>query len=219
VLTYYYHLGSTGTAKWAPYRYRVRRGYVYRWGTAACVPQAYPISAKKKISGTVLVRVRYGSGTGRAKTPPFSVNLNLNIFSLTFLSHSISRRLVSAPDSLSSTLCLSLPPPPVSSVSALLCSLSLLSVCLCSALGKRKGICSALLLPSAAPVVSLSLSHFLFLQLFFYFLFFLFSFFFFILQLFCFNGHLLVWLVKFGERLIFMLYQIVKLVVINLGVL
>uniref|UniRef100_A0A2N9GGW5 Uncharacterized protein n=1 Tax=Fagus sylvatica TaxID=28930 RepID=A0A2N9GGW5_FAGSY len=77
---------------------------------------------------------RVGSGTGRAKTPPFSVNLNLNIFSLTFLSHSISRRLVSAPDSLSSTLCLSLPPPPVSSVSALLCSLSLLSVCLCSAL-------------------------------------------------------------------------------------
>jgi hypothetical protein len=101
---------------------------------------------------------RVGSGTGRAKTPPFSVNLNLNIFSLTFLSHSISRRLVSAPDSLSSTLCLSLPPPPVSSVSALLCSLSLL----CSALGKRKGICSALLLPSAAPVVSLSLSLSLF---------------------------------------------------------
>jgi hypothetical protein len=123
---------------------------------------------------------RVGSGTGRAKTPPFSVNLNLNIFSLTFLSHSISRRLVSAPDSLSSTLCLSLPPPPVSSVSALLCSLSLLSVCLCSALGKRKGICSALLLPSAAPVVSLSLSHFLFLQLFFYFLLFYFLFFFYI---------------------------------------
>uniref|UniRef100_A0A2N9ITN4 Uncharacterized protein n=1 Tax=Fagus sylvatica TaxID=28930 RepID=A0A2N9ITN4_FAGSY len=105
-------------------------------------------------SGTGTGPVRVGSGTGRAKTPPFSVNLNLNIFSLTFLSHSISRRLVSAPDSLSSTLCLSLPPPPVSSVSALLCSLSLLSVCLCSALGKRKGICSALLLPSAAPVVN-----------------------------------------------------------------
>jgi hypothetical protein len=157
--------------------------------TAGVPLHAYPrrtrFRPKKKFSGTVLVRVRYesgtgrvGSGTGRAKTPPFSVNLNLNIFSLTFLSHSISRRLVSAPDSLSSTLCLSLPPPPVSSVSALLCSLSLLSVCLCSALGKRKGICSALLLPSAAPVVSLSLSHFLFLQLFFYFLFFLFSFFF-----------------------------------------
>uniref|UniRef100_A0A2N9EHD6 FYVE-type domain-containing protein n=1 Tax=Fagus sylvatica TaxID=28930 RepID=A0A2N9EHD6_FAGSY len=66
-------LGSTGTAKWAPYRYRVRIPPGYR----ACVPQAYPISAKKKIfrygSGTG----RVGSGTGRAKTPTFSVNLKL----------------------------------------------------------------------------------------------------------------------------------------------
>jgi hypothetical protein len=55
-----FDLGSTGTAKWAPYRYRVRRGYVYRWGTAACVPQAYPISAKKK-------NFRYGFGTGQVR--------------------------------------------------------------------------------------------------------------------------------------------------------
>uniref|UniRef100_A0A2N9ELB8 Retrotransposon Copia-like N-terminal domain-containing protein n=1 Tax=Fagus sylvatica TaxID=28930 RepID=A0A2N9ELB8_FAGSY len=63
------NLGSTGTAKWAPYRYRVRRGYVYRWGTAACVPQAYPISAKKK-------NFRYGFGTGPVRVgsgPPLDL--------------------------------------------------------------------------------------------------------------------------------------------------
>ena len=59
-------LGSTGTAKWASYLYRVLRGYGYYRGTAACVPQAYLFSAKKKkILGTVLVQIRSKSGTGR----------------------------------------------------------------------------------------------------------------------------------------------------------
>ena len=65
-----WNLGSTGMAKTPPYPYRVPRGYGYCRGTAACVPPAYPFSAKKKnISGTVLVRVgsgpvwvRYGAG-------------------------------------------------------------------------------------------------------------------------------------------------------------
>ena len=59
-------LGSTGMAKWVPYLYRVPRGYGYCRDTTACVPQAYPFSAKKKkIPGTVLVRVRSRSSMGR----------------------------------------------------------------------------------------------------------------------------------------------------------
>ena len=67
-------------AKWVSYWYRVRRGYVYRQGTATCVPQAYPFSAKKKILVRFwygLGRVLYGFGTGRAKMAPFKVNLKL----------------------------------------------------------------------------------------------------------------------------------------------
>ena len=58
----------------------------YCRGTVACVPSVYPFFAKKKISGTGLVQVGYGSGTGRVgsntgrdKTKPkrrhFRVNL------------------------------------------------------------------------------------------------------------------------------------------------
>uniref|UniRef100_A0A2N9J4X1 Endonuclease/exonuclease/phosphatase domain-containing protein n=1 Tax=Fagus sylvatica TaxID=28930 RepID=A0A2N9J4X1_FAGSY len=50
------------------------RGYVYRRGTAACVPQAYPFSAKKKISGTVLVRVGSGPVRGEPKRRRLSSN-------------------------------------------------------------------------------------------------------------------------------------------------
>uniref|UniRef100_A0A2N9HHU9 Protein kinase domain-containing protein n=1 Tax=Fagus sylvatica TaxID=28930 RepID=A0A2N9HHU9_FAGSY len=139
-------LGSTGTAKWAPYRYRVRRGYVYRWGTAACVPQAYPISAKKKFSGTG----RVGSGTGRAKTPTFSVNLKLK-----YLLPHLSQPLDLTPLGLYSRFSLLYSLFLTSSTAGELGLCSLLSVSalrvslLCSpsvsALGKRKGICSALL--------------------------------------------------------------------------
>uniref|UniRef100_A0A2N9EZL7 protein-serine/threonine phosphatase n=1 Tax=Fagus sylvatica TaxID=28930 RepID=A0A2N9EZL7_FAGSY len=70
-----YRLGSTGTAKTPPYRYRVPRGYGYCRGTAACVPPAYPFSTKKKKFPVRfwygLGRFWYGSGTGRSQNASF----------------------------------------------------------------------------------------------------------------------------------------------------
>jgi hypothetical protein len=50
-----------GTAIWVLYPYRTLLGYGYWLGTAACVPQAYPLFSKKNIS-------RYRLGTGRAES-------------------------------------------------------------------------------------------------------------------------------------------------------
>ena len=94
----HWNLGSTGMAKTPPYPYRVPRGYGYCRGTAACVPPAYPFSAKKK---NFLVRfwygsgrVQYGFGTGRGKTEPkrrrFKVNLKPIYLLHPILSHLFS---------------------------------------------------------------------------------------------------------------------------------
>ena len=149
-------LGSTGTAKWAPYRYRVRCGYVYRRGTAACVPQAYPISVKKKIFRYGFGMGRVGSGTGLAKTPTFSVNLKLK-YLIPHLSQPLDLTLLGLYSRFSLLYSLFLTSSTAGELG--LCSLSLLcsllfvsALCvslLCSpsvsALGKRKGISSALL--------------------------------------------------------------------------
>ena len=61
-------LGSTGTAIWVPYRYRVLLEYRCCLGTAACVPQTHPIFSQKKFrygSGTGWVRIGHKLGTGR----------------------------------------------------------------------------------------------------------------------------------------------------------
>ena len=94
----HWNLGSTGMAKTPPYPYRVPRGYGYCRGTVACVPPAYPFSAKKK---KFLVRfwygsgwVQYGFGTGRGKTEPkrrrFKVNLKPIYLLHPILSHLFS---------------------------------------------------------------------------------------------------------------------------------
>uniref|UniRef100_A0A2N9G0A2 Endonuclease/exonuclease/phosphatase domain-containing protein n=1 Tax=Fagus sylvatica TaxID=28930 RepID=A0A2N9G0A2_FAGSY len=95
----------------------------HRYGKMGAVP----------VPGTSWVRIPLGYRCMRTPgVPDFGQKKNFR--------HSISRRLVSAPDSLSSTLCLSLPPPPVSSVSAL--SVSAL-LCLCvSALALRLSLLS-----------------------------------------------------------------------------
>jgi hypothetical protein len=107
-------LGSTSTAKTPPYPYRVPRGYGYYRGTAACVPPAYLFSAKKK-------NFRYGSGQFRYGAKPKRRRLG---WKLKFLSHSTRFSSSLQTDSLSSALCLSLPPPPVSLVLSPLLSVS-----------------------------------------------------------------------------------------------
>jgi|UniRef100_A0A2N9J4C5 hypothetical protein len=113
-------------AKTLPYPYRVPHGYGYCRGTAACVPPAYPFSAKKK------KKFRYGFGTGRVRygVKPKRRRFRLKTealfsFSATPITAgklgSLSSALsLSLPPplvlgSFSSALCLSLPPPPVSS--------------------------------------------------------------------------------------------------------
>uniref|UniRef100_A0A2N9FRC9 CASP-like protein n=1 Tax=Fagus sylvatica TaxID=28930 RepID=A0A2N9FRC9_FAGSY len=87
---------STGTAKTPPYPYRVPRGYGYCRGTAACVPPAYPFSAKKKNFryGFGTGRGRVGSGMGRDKTKAkrrhFKGNLKPIYLLHPILSHSFS---------------------------------------------------------------------------------------------------------------------------------
>ena len=82
--------------KWAPYPYQVPRGYGYCWGTAACVPQAYPFLSKKKFSGMGQIRVGSGPirvGYRRGPKPalfPLDFFFSLTRFSLSFKqSHSI----------------------------------------------------------------------------------------------------------------------------------
>ena len=130
----HWNLGSTGTAKTPPYPYRVPRGYGYCRGTAACVPPAYPFSAKKN-------NFWYGFGTGRVRVGSDQVRVRYGakpngvVFGLKLQPYLASQPLDSylslQPDSLSSALCLSLPPPPVSLVFSPLLSVSV------SALGKR----------------------------------------------------------------------------------
>ena len=84
---------------------------------------AYPFSAKKK-------KIRYDFGTGRVRVQ-YEVKPNGVVLGLKLQPYLASQPLDSyllQPDSLSSALCLSLPPPPVSSTFLCSLSLSLLSV-------------------------------------------------------------------------------------------
>ena len=57
-----------------PYPYRILFGYLYSWGTSACVPQVYKKFSKKKKSFSFIFSFGYVIKINKSSKRPFNGN-------------------------------------------------------------------------------------------------------------------------------------------------
>ena len=73
-----------GTPKMEPYPYQILFGYLYSWGTSACVPQAYPNFSKKKKSFSFIFSFGYVTKIDKSNESSGNMNFKCNFMDVHF---------------------------------------------------------------------------------------------------------------------------------------